>query len=299
MEKGEIRFHGPTAELLDRPDVLRSVFLEGAAAGLARSAAESTADQAAATAPATRPFRTAAGVEPDVDAVGNGDRSGDGPASGRRRRRPPGPRARGRRRDPGVRRHPGGRRRRLAVAPRRDRRHHRAQRRRQDHAVRPRLGLPAGRRRPGAARRAATSPALRADGRARRRPRPVVPGRPPVPGADGRRSASRSRSSGGSRCATRSRPRCTCPAAFDAERAVARAGRRAGRPARASAPSARKFVHELSTGSRRIVDLACLVAHRPTVVLLDEPSSGIAQRETEALAPVIARIRDRARARAS
>ena len=30
MEKGEIRFHGPTAELLDRPDVFRSVFLEGA-----------------------------------------------------------------------------------------------------------------------------------------------------------------------------------------------------------------------------------------------------------------------------
>ena len=32
MEKGEIRFHGPTEELLDRPDVLRSVFLEGASA---------------------------------------------------------------------------------------------------------------------------------------------------------------------------------------------------------------------------------------------------------------------------
>src|SRR5439155_14197532 len=30
MEKGEIRFHGPTAELLQRPDILRSVFLEGA-----------------------------------------------------------------------------------------------------------------------------------------------------------------------------------------------------------------------------------------------------------------------------
>ncbi len=53
-----------------------------------------------------------------------------------------------------------------------------------------------------------------------------------------------------------------------------------------------KFVHELSTGSRRIVDLACLVAHRPTVILLDEPSSGIAQRETEALAPVLLRIRE-------
>ena len=31
MEKGEIRFHGPTQELLSRPDILRSVFLEGAA----------------------------------------------------------------------------------------------------------------------------------------------------------------------------------------------------------------------------------------------------------------------------
>ena len=53
-----------------------------------------------------------------------------------------------------------------------------------------------------------------------------------------------------------------------------------------------KFTRELSTGSRRIVDLACIAAHRPTVVLLDEPSSGIAQRETEALGPLIERLRD-------
>ncbi|MBV9951811.1 MAG: MFS transporter [Acidimicrobiia bacterium] len=53
-----------------------------------------------------------------------------------------------------------------------------------------------------------------------------------------------------------------------------------------------KFVRELSTGSRRVVDLACIVAHRPTVVLLDEPSSGIAQRESEALVPLLLRIRD-------
>jgi branched-chain amino acid transport system ATP-binding protein len=53
-----------------------------------------------------------------------------------------------------------------------------------------------------------------------------------------------------------------------------------------------KFVRELSTGSRRVVDLACVVAHRPSVVLLDEPSSGIAQREAEALAPLLLRIRD-------
>jgi branched-chain amino acid transport system ATP-binding protein len=52
------------------------------------------------------------------------------------------------------------------------------------------------------------------------------------------------------------------------------------------------FVRELSTGTRRIVDLACLVAHRPVLVLLDEPSSGIAQREVEALAPVLRRLRD-------
>ncbi|MEX2658964.1 MAG: MFS transporter [Acidimicrobiales bacterium] len=51
-----------------------------------------------------------------------------------------------------------------------------------------------------------------------------------------------------------------------------------------------KFVAELSTGSRRIVDLAMAIAHDPTVLILDEPSSGIAQRETEALGPLLKRI---------
>jgi ABC-type branched-subunit amino acid transport system ATPase component/predicted MFS family arabinose efflux permease len=53
-----------------------------------------------------------------------------------------------------------------------------------------------------------------------------------------------------------------------------------------------KFVSELSTGSRRIVDLACILAHEPSVILFDEPSSGIAQRETEALGPLLLRIRE-------
>jgi branched-chain amino acid transport system ATP-binding protein len=53
-----------------------------------------------------------------------------------------------------------------------------------------------------------------------------------------------------------------------------------------------KFVRELSTGTRRVADLACLLAHRPSVILLDEPSSGIAQREAEALIPMLLRIRD-------
>ena len=53
-----------------------------------------------------------------------------------------------------------------------------------------------------------------------------------------------------------------------------------------------KYIRELSTGTRRIVDLACLVAHRPSVILLDEPTSGLAQREVEALSPVVRRLRD-------
>jgi len=56
-----------------------------------------------------------------------------------------------------------------------------------------------------------------------------------------------------------------------------------------------KFVSELSTGSRRIVDLAMAIAHDPTVLLLDEPSSGIAQKETEALGPLIKRIQREAK----
>ena len=51
-----------------------------------------------------------------------------------------------------------------------------------------------------------------------------------------------------------------------------------------------KFVSELSTGSRRIVDLAMSIAHDPAVLLLDEPSSGVAQKETEALGPLLKRI---------
>jgi ABC-type branched-subunit amino acid transport system ATPase component/predicted MFS family arabinose efflux permease len=52
-----------------------------------------------------------------------------------------------------------------------------------------------------------------------------------------------------------------------------------------------KFVKELSTGLRRIVDIACVVAVDPEVLLLDEPSSGIAQAEAENLAPLLRRIR--------
>src|SRR5207249_4348805 len=49
---------------------------------------------------------------------------------------------------------------------------------------------------------------------------------------------------------------------------------------------------ELSTGTRRICDLAIQVAAAPQLLLLDEPTAGVAQREAEAFGPLLRRIRD-------
>ena len=49
---------------------------------------------------------------------------------------------------------------------------------------------------------------------------------------------------------------------------------------------------DLSTGTRRICDLAAQSAARPAVLLLDEPTAGVAQREAEAFGPVLRRLRD-------
>ena len=51
------------------------------------------------------------------------------------------------------------------------------------------------------------------------------------------------------------------------------------------------WTSDLSTGTRRIAELACLLALQPRVVLLDEPTAGLAQRETEAFGPLFERIR--------
>jgi ABC-type branched-subunit amino acid transport system ATPase component len=51
-------------------------------------------------------------------------------------------------------------------------------------------------------------------------------------------------------------------------------------------------VAELSTGTRRVVDLASIVLAEPRLLLLDEPTAGIAQREAEAFAPLLRRIHD-------
>ena len=55
---------------------------------------------------------------------------------------------------------------------------------------------------------------------------------------------------------------------------------------------AEHIVSELSTGTRRVLELGCLMAMRPSVLLLDEPTAGIAQREVEAYGKVIKRLQD-------
>jgi ABC-type branched-subunit amino acid transport system ATPase component len=47
---------------------------------------------------------------------------------------------------------------------------------------------------------------------------------------------------------------------------------------------------ELSTGTRRVVDLASIVLAQPRLLLLDEPTAGIAQREAEAFIPLLRRL---------
>lgn len=54
---------------------------------------------------------------------------------------------------------------------------------------------------------------------------------------------------------------------------------------------ANAFVAELSTGTRRIVELSCLAATGARLLCLDEPTAGVAQREAEALVPLLHGIR--------
>jgi ABC-type branched-subunit amino acid transport system ATPase component len=49
---------------------------------------------------------------------------------------------------------------------------------------------------------------------------------------------------------------------------------------------------ELSTGTRRVVDLASIVLAAPRLLLLDEPTAGIAQREAEAFIPLLRRLHE-------
>ena len=236
MEKGEIRFHGPTAELLERPDLLRSVFLEGAAAAAATEAGPRQRDVASDGAPATAPRPTAA-------SEWSCSRSATSPSAS----------AASRAVDDVS----------LRAARRRDPRAHRAERRRQDDDVRPHLGLPRARRRAHRCSRAATSPSLGPDRACPARARPFVPGRAAVPVLTVRRDARASRSSASSTCATPSPAALHLPTACRLRGRASPHGRRARRADGARRRSATSSCRELSTGSRRIVDLACMLAHEP------------------------------------
>ena len=54
---------------------------------------------------------------------------------------------------------------------------------------------------------------------------------------------------------------------------------------------AERRIVELSTGTRRIVELAGLLALDARLLCLDEPTAGIAQRESEAMAPLLVQVR--------
>jgi ABC-type branched-subunit amino acid transport system ATPase component len=60
--------------------------------------------------------------------------------------------------------------------------------------------------------------------------------------------------------------------------------------------SLERFRHHLtghlSTGTRRVVDLASIVLTSPRLLLLDEPTAGIAQREAEAFIPLLKRLQE-------
>ncbi len=51
-------------------------------------------------------------------------------------------------------------------------------------------------------------------------------------------------------------------------------------------------IGELSTGTRRVVDLASIILAAPRLLLLDEPTAGIAQREAEAFIPLLRRMHE-------
>ena len=253
METGVVRFSGSADELAAHPEMLWSVYLQKASETLG---AQALAPAAAAAAEHRPPDRA---------------RGARHLAQLRRQRRP--------------------QRRVAARRARRDRRHHRAQRRRQDHALRRHLRLP--------------PPRLRA-GRSRRRrhhrphgvgpgpagPGPLLPGLAPVLGPHRPRRPGRVARA----VHRRGRPvqRHAAPAAAGADR-----GRR---PRSASTSSS---TCSASTATPTTWSASCrpapgawstwprVVAHQPSVVLLDEPSSGVAQREVEAMVGLLRSVRDR------
>jgi branched-chain amino acid transport system ATP-binding protein len=282
MEKGEIRFKGPTAELLERPDVLRSVFLEGASKGMAVAGSAPGSGEAVVVGPVADADATSIEAEPAdlADLAEAGDVVGDVPVTGGLEVRDLSVRFGGIRAVNGVS---------FSVAP----------------------GEIVGIIGPNGAGKTTMFDLV--SGFTSSDHGKVLIGGEDVTGLspDGRARRGLGRSFQDARLFPALTVEETIAVALERWLEVRDPLNAAMRlPAfQDSEDDVRdrvdelidllgiesfrtKFVHELSTGSRRVVDLACVLAHHPTVVLLDEPSSGIAQKEAEALAPLILRIRD-------
>ena len=228
LEKGEVRFQGPTSALLNRPDLLRAVFLSDKGRRSSALAAVTKEPFVARCETCGREHGLALSTH-ELGVSFGGIRAVDDV----------------------VVRHPRAS----------DPRDHRAERRRQDDGVRHDLRVRAADVGCDQARRRRRH--RKVSGRARRaRSRTVLPGRPALPGDDrpaGDRDCARP-----SRARTRS-DRCVRHVACGA--LVRARGRREGRSSSSTLLNleafADKFVGELSTGTRRIVDLACSLAHDP------------------------------------
>ena len=57
-------------------------------------------------------------------------------------------------------------------------------------------------------------------------------------------------------------------------------------------PWRNRFPWELSYGTLRFLELATVLSLRPKILLLDEPATGIQQKEVEQLGPLLKRVRD-------
>jgi branched-chain amino acid transport system ATP-binding protein len=280
MEKGEIRFHGPTSELLERPDVLRSVFLEGAQAGMANGASEASAN-GSGNGEAAVTDRVLASA-PAEAASTNGDAPAEAPV---------------RLGLTDVTRRFGG----LAALT--------------DVSVQAAAGEIVGFIGPNGAGKTTLFDAISGF---------ITVDRGTIILGEGDEAEDVTRLSAAARARLglgrsfqdgRLFPNLTVaetismaferhldvrdpvaaalrlPSVWNTERDVAEEVERL-LELLGITDFRDKLVRELSTGSRRIVDLACQLALNPTVMLLDEPSSGIAQREAEALGPLLLRIRE-------
>jgi ABC-type branched-subunit amino acid transport system ATPase component/ABC-type branched-subunit amino acid transport system permease subunit len=297
LEKGEVRFTGPTAELLERPDILRSVFIAGA--DVLTSGPEATSVAGATAASQTVGVGHAAGAQPAADATGTGTGTGaertdgaeDANSTAAAPRQAPSSQVAVILECREVAKHFGGIRAVDGVSLQlREGEilgligHNGAGKTTLFDCVSGFLPLDGGRIRLGGMDIGEWPAHLRAAagiGRTFQEARlfPSLTVQETIAVSLERHLRSKGLVAAGLRL----------PASLDSE---AEAWKRVDQlvDAMGLGAFAEKLVGELSTGTRRIVELACVLAQDPAVVLLDEPSGGVAQRETEALGPLLVRV---------